>query len=64
MNIDRCVCYNKTFKEIYDKSLKVGINNLEDLKDKMNICDKCQTCNPYIREMFNFKIFKFGKIIE
>jgi bacterioferritin-associated ferredoxin len=63
MNIDRCICYDKTFKEIYEESLKVGINTLEQVRDDLSICDRCEMCNPYIDEMFKSEIFKFDRIL-
>jgi len=63
MNIDKCVCYDRSFRRIYKESTQNGIDTLEDLQDIMNICDKCNICNPYIEEMYRTGETTFNKIL-
>ena len=48
--INRCVCFNKTFKEILNESYIQNIKTLEEIKSKLNTCNKCKLCNPYIEQ--------------
>jgi hypothetical protein len=50
--IDRCVCFNRSFRRIHKESSENGIDTLDDLKRIMNICNKCCLCNPYIERMY------------
>jgi len=64
MTIDKCVCYDRSFRRIYKESNQNGIDTLEDVQSIMNICDKCKLCNPYIEEMFKTGTTTFNKIYE
>lgn len=64
MIIDKCICYNKSFRRIYKESIENGINTLEDLQGIMNICNKCCLCNPYVEEMYRTGKFTFEYIIK
>lgn len=46
--INRCICYNKTFKEILAEAYIQNIKTLEEIKLKLNTCNKCKLCNSYI----------------
>lgn len=63
MNIDRCICYNRTFKSIKEESEIKNIYSLSEIKKTMNICNKCCMCNPYIDEMFDTGQTKFERIL-
>lgn len=63
MNIDRCICYNRTFKSIQEESILKNIYSLSGIKKIMNICNKCCMCNPYLEEMLKTKQTKFNRII-
>lgn len=63
MTIDKCVCYNKSFRRIHKEAVEKGIDTLADVQNIMNICNKCLMCNPYIEEMFENEIFEFDRIL-
>lgn len=50
--ITACVCYRRSFRQILRESRENGIPSLEDVKEKMNICNKCEMCNPYMEYAF------------
>jgi hypothetical protein len=64
MKIDKCICYDRSFRRIYKESSENGIDNLEDLQKIMNICNKCKLCNPYIDEMYKSGKLEFDYIIK
>lgn len=53
MKIDKCICFNKSFRRIHKEASENGIDTLEDLQRVMNICNKCKLCNLYIENMFS-----------
>ncbi len=63
MKIDKCVCYDRSFRRIYKESSENGIDNLEDLKSIMNLCNRCEMCNPYIKRMFKTGEVVFNEIL-
>jgi bacterioferritin-associated ferredoxin len=62
--IDKCICYNRSFRRIHKEATETGIDTLENVKSIMNICNKCQLCNPYIVDMFKTGKVEFNKIIK
>ena len=64
MKIDKCICYDRSFRRIQKESHENGIDKLEDVQHIMNICNKCKLCNPYIEEMFKTGKLSFDKIIK
>lgn len=64
MKIDKCVCYNRSFRRILKESTENGIDTLEDLQRIMNICNKCEMCNPYIEEMYKTGKTEFNSILN
>jgi bacterioferritin-associated ferredoxin len=63
MKIDKCICYDRSFRRIYKEASECGIDTLENVQSIMNICNKCKLCNPYIKEMFKTGQKEFNKII-
>lgn len=63
MKIDKCVCYNKSFRRIYKESLENGIDTLKGVREIMNICNKCKMCNPYIEKVFELNKFEFDELL-
>ncbi|PIQ28406.1 (2Fe-2S)-binding protein [bacterium (Candidatus Blackallbacteria) CG17_big_fil_post_rev_8_21_14_2_50_48_46] len=51
MQIDRCVCFQKTFNELKALALEQGIREIEALQESILFGKKCKLCHPYIREM-------------
>lgn len=64
MTINKCICYDRSFRRIYKESIQNGIDTLEHVQSIMNMCDKCQMCNPYIEEMFKTGQTEFKEIIK
>jgi len=50
--ITACVCRRRSFRQILEESHKLGITSLREVKEKMNVCDKCEMCNPYMEYTF------------
>ena len=61
--IDRCICFNKSFRSILDDSIKCNITSLKELQETKNICNKCCMCNPYLDEAFETGETKFERIL-
>ena len=50
--VSRCICYNRSFKEIKDFAEQHGYSTVEELKS-INYCsNSCGLCAPYVELMF------------
>ena len=43
-----CVCAQMTFREL--KAL--GVTSIQEAQDRFDVCVRCQTCEPYLQQMF------------
>lgn len=64
MRIDRCICYQKTFKELKQIADSDGINELKELQKKVVFGQKCQLCHPYVKEMLVTGVCVFHEILK
>ncbi|MGP1345486.1 MAG: (2Fe-2S)-binding protein [Phycisphaerales bacterium] len=48
MPVDRCVCYDISFRELIDLARAEGLT-LDQLKQRTGCCTGCTTCEPYVR---------------
>lgn len=50
--VTRCVCFNITFRELKELSIKNNCKSLQELKEYAIFSEKCKLCSPYIQKMF------------
>lgn len=48
MAVDRCICYEVTFREVLALHRAEGLS-FEELKLRTGCCCGCGTCEPYVR---------------
>lgn len=56
--IDRCVCFNVSFKEIFEKAQSDN-KSIDEVKMSIPCCIKCKLCSPYIKKMQETGITEF-----
>ncbi len=49
--VTRCVCFERTFRELREIALRTGSNSLEELQEHVAFGKKCGLCRPYVRLM-------------
>lgn len=49
--VTRCVCFNKTFRELKKIAKKEGARSVEELQQYVLFGKNCQRCHPYVRLM-------------
>lgn len=64
MKINKCICFDRSFRRIYKEAIQDGIDNLPDLQRIKNICNKCELCNPYLNVVFEEGKFEFSEKIN
>ena len=62
--IDRCLCFNRTFAELYRLAQASGSESLEALQAQVLFGQKCQLCHPYVQEMLKTGETCFNRIIQ
>ena len=51
MNIDRCVCFRRTFADLRAVADQTGADSVEALQAHAVFGRKCGLCRPYVRRM-------------
>lgn len=64
INIDRCICFNTTFKEMKNIMLENNIKTLEELKKIKPVSLNCKICLPYIMKMIETGKTEFSEILN
>ena len=49
--VTRCVCFNRTFKELQKIAKKNGARSVAELQRYVRFGKNCQRCHPYVRLM-------------
>lgn len=49
--VTRCVCFNRTFKELKKIARKHRVATLEELQTHVRFGMNCRRCHPYVRRM-------------
>ena len=63
MQIDRCVCYQKEFKELKEVADGHGCTTIEALQCHVVFGQNCKMCHPYVRRMLKTGETVFSNII-
>ena len=63
MTIDRCYCFQKTFKRLRDVAEAQGARSVEALQQHVVFGEQCTLCHPYVRRMLRTGETAFGTII-
>jgi len=64
MEIDRCMCYQRTFEELKAVAEETGSESLEELQEHAVFGHNCQLCHPYVRAMLDTGTTVFHEVIE
>jgi len=63
IKIDRCICFQKTFKELALLAQAHQVQTLEALQQHAEFAKKCRLCSPYIRRMLQSGETVFHEIL-
>jgi bacterioferritin-associated ferredoxin len=64
MRIDRCICFNKSFRELSQLAERHGVSSVEELQGIVEFGRNCGLCRPYVREMLTTGEVIFRRIIS
>jgi bacterioferritin-associated ferredoxin len=64
MPVDRCICHQITFEEIYRIAQERGLRTVEEIQTEKLCSTSCRLCQPYIEEMLRTgrTVFSIGEI--
>lgn len=48
MKIDKCICHDISFEEIYCIAQQNNVESIDELQHHVDVCNSCQMCKPYI----------------
>lgn len=63
MNIDRCICFQKTFSSLKEVARSMKCDSVEQLQKHEVFGQKCKLCRPYVRRMLNTGEVEFSEVI-
>lgn len=64
MNIDRCICFQKTFSSLKEVAKSTNCQTIEQLQKHEVFGQKCQLCKPYVRRMLDTGEVEFSEVIR
>lgn len=64
MDIDRCYCYQKTFRKLKEIAEATGAESVCELQEHTTFGENCQLCHPYVERMLDTGCTSFDEIIE
>lgn len=62
--INKCVCFDTTFKEMKSIMKKYDLKNLNELRKVKEVGTNCKLCVPYIEKMISTGQTEFHEIIS
>ena len=62
MCIDRCYCYEQTFKHLKAVADETGAASVTALQEHVTFGENCQLCHPYVREMLRTGQVEFHEV--
>jgi len=62
MNIDHCVCINRSFRELGETARREGLS-LDQLAECTGATEGCGMCRPYVRRMLRTGQTVFHEIL-
>lgn len=63
INIDRCLCHDRTFASLKEISDSHGVSDLETLQKIVPFGNNCQLCHPYVRVMLRSGQVVFNQVL-
>ena len=63
IHIDKCICFDTTFKEMKKLMQENNITTIEELRIIKPVSLNCKLCLPYIMEMIKTGKTEFNEII-
>jgi len=64
MQIDRCICFDKTFAELKRVADRHTCETIEQLQRFVEFGRNCKLCHPYVRRMLVTGETVFREILE
>jgi bacterioferritin-associated ferredoxin len=61
--IDRCYCFQVTFRELREKAAASGAASVEELQGEVTFGKQCRLCHPYVRRMLRTGETVFREVI-
>jgi bacterioferritin-associated ferredoxin len=49
--IDRCICNEVSFERALETAEKHGCQTVSELQKRIDICDSCRMCLPYLQKV-------------
>lgn len=63
MKIDRCVCFDRIFRDLQRIAATKHCNTIKELQEHAEFGKECRLCHPYIRRMLRTGETVFGQVI-
>jgi len=64
MHIDRCFCFDRTFRELKTVADATGATSVEDIQAAVDFGHNCKLCHPYVRRMLRTGDVTFDTIVR
>ena len=64
VRIDRCVCSNRSFRELRSVADARDASSVEELQRFVEFGRGCGLCHPYVRRMLATREVVFGQVID
>jgi NAD(P)H-nitrite reductase large subunit len=58
--VTKCVCFNKTFRELKSAAEQHGCNTIAELKKYVIFSENCRLCEPYVKKMLETGLTEFS----
>ena len=63
MQIDRCLCFDRTFADLADVAAECGAETVAELQEHVLFGQKCALCHPYVRRMLRTGQTAFAHVV-
>lgn len=63
MQIDRCLCFDRTFADLAAIAEATGAETVAELQEYVLFGRKCALCHPYVRRMLRTGQTEFAHIV-
>ena len=63
LRIDRCHCFDRTFRELREVAAEAGAGSVPELQKHVVFGERCRLCHPYVRRMLRTGAAVFDEIL-
>ena len=64
MQIDRCLCYDRTFAELKATAAREDVRSVAALQQHVIFGQNCKLCHPYVRRMMRTGQVVFHDVVR